>query len=340
MVKYNEFMDNAKKQLNEQMLTLFDIVISERKKYFEENPIIADKEKVKDIIKKYANINFSIVGAINLIPGPMGMLAIFPEITTSINNQLKMIYDISQAYGKDKLMNKELMAGIFLSSLGANGIGLLAMHGGKILVKRTSLRVFQKIAVILGTKLLQRTARALVAKYLPIIGAAAMAVWSRYTTKELGNYALKILENEIVHTDEEIQDVTVDTDYSVISNVTNLEINLDVLKIEALINLMKIDKEIHEKEIEYIQIILDSLDINKEIKESLLNNLTTNKTYDVDYNQFNQSIDLLLGLISDLVGLAKRDGKIRPEEKISLKKIAKILNISEQEIDELLVITN
>jgi len=57
-------------------------------------------------------------------------------------------------------------------------------------------------------------------------------------------------------------------------------------------------------------------------------------------NQFNQSIDLLLGLISDLVGLAKRDGKIRPEEKISLKKIAKILNISEQEIDELLVITN
>jgi len=337
MSKEKQVDTKAQNQLSEKIMELFDTVIDEREKHYQNNPVIPDRSKVEGIITKYANYNFGISGGIGLIPGPLGMLAAIPEIAMTIRNQLAMIYDIAHAYGKAKIMNKELMAGVFLASLGTKGIGILTMHGGKILVKRASLRVFQKIVQILGGKILQRAARAMIAKWLPLVGAAAMAVWSRYTTKELGNYAVKILDRDIVQKDDELKDILdIDTEYQVVSNETKLEINLDELKIQSLINLMKVDHEIHEKEIEFIEVLLLNMDLDKEIKDELRSNLKTKKTYDIDYSLFKESPDLSIGLLSDLIGLAKRDGNIHPLEKIYLKKVAKQIDISEGDLDELL----
>lgn len=339
MSKEKQIDSKTQSQLSEKLFGLFDTVFEEREKHYHDNPTKPDKSKVDDIISKYANYNFAISGGIGLIPGPLGMIAAIREIVMTIRNQLAMVYDIAHAYGKAKLMNKELMAGIFLASLGTKGIGVLTMHGSKILVKRASLKVFQKIVQILGGKILQRAARAMITKWLPIVGAAAMAVWSRYTTKELGNYAIKILERDIVQQDDELKDILdVETDYKVVSDETKLEINLDELKIQALINLMKIDNEVNEKEIECIETILANMEFDKETTHEFRANFKTKKSYEIDYSLFKQSPDLSIGLISDLVGLAKRDGKLHPAEKLFLKKVAKQLDISEQDLDELLTI--
>ncbi len=339
MNKTNEIENKAQSQLSEKIFNLFDSVIAEREKHFQEHPTKPDITKVEDIISKYANYNFGISGGIGLIPGPLGMIAAVPEIAMIIRNQFAMIYDIGHAYGKAKVMNKELMAGIFLASLGTKGIGVLTMHGSKIFVKRASLRVFQKMVQVLGGKILQRAARAMITKWLPIVGAAAMAVWSRYTTKELGNYAIKILEREIIQKEDEfIDSLVIDTEYQIISEDTKLEINLDELKIQALINLMKIDNEIHKKEIEFIETVISNVDLDETTIDELRQSFESKKISDIDYILFKQSPDLSIGLLSDLVGLAKRDGKLHPKEKLFLKNVAKQLEISEQDLDELLSI--
>ncbi len=248
-----------------------------------------------------------------------------------------MIYDIAQANGKEKLMNKELMLGIFLASLGTKGIGVLTMHGSKILVKRTSLRVFQKIVQILGGKILQRAAKAMITKWLPVVGAAAMAVWSRYTTKELGNYAVKILKRDIVQEKDELNDfIDTDQDYKLVSSETKLEVNLDELKVMSLVNLMKIDGEIHTQEIEFIEKIIENIEISETELQKIRANFKTKHIYDIDYLEFKQSPDLSIGLISDLIGLSKRDGKMHLNEKIFIKKVALQLDFSEQDIEEMI----
>ena len=85
-------------QLAEKMMGLFDLVVSDRSKYYQNNPDkVPDPASVPSIISSYGTTNMAITGGISLIPGPWGMAAAVPEVTLVIRNQLAMIYDIGMA---------------------------------------------------------------------------------------------------------------------------------------------------------------------------------------------------------------------------------------------------
>jgi uncharacterized protein (DUF697 family) len=71
-----------------------------------------------------------------------------------------------------------------------------------LLVKRASVRVIQRVIKWLGGKIAQRVLRALIAKWVPIIGAGAMAVWARQSTIGMGRQAAALLERDIRDEDE------------------------------------------------------------------------------------------------------------------------------------------
>lgn len=161
---------------------------------------------VDALIARCARDNATISGAAGLIPGPWGMVAVVPEIAAVIKNQIEMVYDIGVANGKEAQITKELLAGIVMSAIGTGATGLLVMHGSKVLVKRSSLRVFQKIVSMLAGKVTQQAVKASISKWLPIVGAAFMAWLSAHLTTKIGKLANEVFSKEIEISDVEVSE--------------------------------------------------------------------------------------------------------------------------------------
>lgn len=202
------FANTMQTKLAEGMMDVFDLVISDRSGHFAKHPDkIPDRRSVPSIISAYSVTNAAISGGASLIPGPWGMVAVVPEIVAVIRNQLAMIYDVGMAFGKSKVLTKELLAGVLITAMGASAGALLVMQGEKILVKRVALRAFQRIIEILAGRVTQQVLKSVISKWLPVVGAAALAVWSNYLTRQIGKKAIEIFEKEIVLSEDVVEEV-------------------------------------------------------------------------------------------------------------------------------------
>lgn len=184
--------------LHSALNSAFDYVIENRSDYYRKNPSnLPQLNSVSGLISSYTRNNAAISGGASLIPGPWGMAAVIPELTLVIRNQIQMVYDIGVANGKQAQLTKELLMGIFLTAMGSSAGSLLTIHGGKILVRRASLQVIQKIIAMLGGRVTQQVIKSTVSKWLPVVGAGAMAAWTGYMTKNIGEKANELFKLEI-----------------------------------------------------------------------------------------------------------------------------------------------
>lgn len=324
-------------QLAEKVIGSFDFVLSDRNKYYNEHPDkMPTPSSIPNIISSYAITNMAVSGSISLIPGPWGMAAAIPEVAILVRNQLAMIYEIGAAHGKTKVLNKELLAGVFLSAMGVSAGGLLAMHGGKVMVRRVALRVFQKIVSVLAGKVTQQMLKSLVSKWVPIAGAAAMAAWSNYSTRQIGKKAAEILANPIEVIEEESNDENIVAVATPTKSQETVEIvqNLLTLKIKALINLMKVDRQIKPEECGLIQLMIENSELDYETKIELANLMDGDARAHVDFALFAKEPDEVIGLLIDLIGLSKRDGEFHLAERIYIKQAGRLMGLSEGDINE------
>ena len=112
-------------------------------------------------------------------------------------HQIQMVYDIGVANGKQAQITKELLIGIFITAAGSSAGSMITIQGGKILVRRASLRVIQKLVAMLGGRITQQAAKSAISKWVPIIGAGAMATWTGYMTNNIGKKADELFKLDI-----------------------------------------------------------------------------------------------------------------------------------------------
>lgn len=197
-------IDNLQQQIEAQIEAALDDVLSSRLARHAANPAQRpERAHVEALVSTCAYKNAVISGGLSLVPGPWGMLAIVPEIGLVLANQVRMVVDIGVALGKERYLTKELVLGILLSTAGQVAIDVLVLHGSKVLVKRSSLRVLQRLVALLGGKITQRVLKAFVSKWLPLAGAVAMAVWTKRSTEAIGRQAIAILSKEIVFVEDD-----------------------------------------------------------------------------------------------------------------------------------------
>lgn len=348
-------LQEAQSQLSSKMFDLFDSVINDRRSYYQKNPHkIPSKSEIKTLIAAYSYKNAAITGALNLIPGPWGLLAIIPELILVIRNQLKLIYDIAAAHGQDEIMNRELLAGIFMSSLGLGTMGLLTIHGGTVLVKRSSLRIFQQIVASLGGRVTQKLLKQQIGRFLPGVGAVIMAVWSKYTTSSVGKKATEILRKKIEFSDEEVTQAEASADdvVEVVIEIdpiidpeldpANLDVDsnatqpLDLLKIKAVINLMKTGDQITQQDLDYVDSIIRTAAIDTETQHYLNELLQTSNKIDLDYSLFSSNPNHSLEILQSMIQFVKQRESIHITQKMYIKQVGKLLEFSDEDVAELL----
>jgi len=216
---------------------------------------------------------------------------------------------------------------------------LLVMHGSTVLVRRVSLRVFQRVIILMAGGVTQQMLKSMISKWLPIVGAAAMAAWSSYTTQQIGKKAADILAKHIEVETEEIGDECIMEGFSKAQpakseqRLTEAAPDFVSLKIKALINLMKVDKKITTEEQSYISTLIENVDIDSKVRIELENLMNVTGKIPVDFSLFAKEPDEAVGLLFDLIGLAKRDGEFHLSEKVYIKQAGKLMGISENDIE-------
>lgn len=351
----DKMSSKMQEKLTENLNDLFDQVIADRRKHYVENPReVPQRAEVNALINRWANTNALVAGAAGLVPGPWGMLAAVPEIMTVVRNQTKMIFDICVAMGQHRHITRELLVGVLLSSMGSGTGSLIAVQGGKLLVKRASLRVMQKIIAMLGGKVTQQLLKSMVGKWLPVVGAAAMAAWARYTTKKLGEEACELLSKEIVEGEEVVDEgeaeATVTQGASgaprnddlrpstvpvtrVGAIPDDLTGRVEIAKIRALINVMLADQEAVPEEVSFIHDLIDNSELPDTDKQAVRQVLAAGKRTQVDYGALSASPDDRAGLLFSMVALAKRDGVVHLAERLYIKQVAQQLGFSESDVN-------
>jgi uncharacterized membrane protein YebE (DUF533 family) len=324
-------------QITQKLEEAFDMVVKDKNKYYQQNPEkIPSPESIKSLISSVALTNSAISGGASLVPGPWGMLAVIPELILVIKNQIGLIYDIAAAHGQKELITRELLAEVFISGMGTTTGSVLVVHGSKVLIKRASLRVFQKLIALLGGKITQQALKSAISKWLPGVGAAAMAAWTNYMTRQIGKMANEIFSKEIEQNDavddiELIKPIEAETIKLGTSDKSN-----EFYKIQILTNLAKIDGNVDESEIKFIATLIEKSELTPDEKIELTSRILSTEKKHEGLDAIAASPDDSIALLADLTALAKIDDKFHITEKLYIKQVGKILNFSEADIEEVM----
>ena len=197
----------------EKLECLFSKVIFERNNGYSSNPK-PGVDDIDHIIRHYSSKCARISIGAQLIPGQWGVIQAVPEIVLGMKKQAEMIYDISAAYKKDKLMSPEMLAGILLYSSTGDGYGLLSHDGDKCILNENH-SLFELALNKVAKKIAKQILRSTLVRWLPGIGTVSQSLISGKVTRRIGASASDILsgEIEIVKNIETEADRSIDTDW-------------------------------------------------------------------------------------------------------------------------------
>jgi hypothetical protein len=121
-----------------------------------------------------------------------------PDLIQVWNIQRQMISDIAACYGKSAQMNRQMMVYcLFRHGAAMLARDILVRIGERMLLKRGSLRVIQKILQRIAVKVTQRVIGKSISRWVPVIGPLAVGGYSLLDTRSVGKTAIETFSREI-----------------------------------------------------------------------------------------------------------------------------------------------
>jgi hypothetical protein len=137
-------------------------------------------------------------GSLALPPGPLGWLTLLPELIAIWKIQGQMVSDIAAAYGHHAALGREQMMWCLFRHTAAQAFrDVVVRMGDRLVFRRMSYGVAQRVAKQVGVKLTQRTLSKGISRWLPVIGALGVGAYAYYDTGQVASTAIEMFESEI-----------------------------------------------------------------------------------------------------------------------------------------------
>jgi hypothetical protein len=147
-------------------------------------------------------------GSLALPPGPLGWLTLLPELIAIWKIQGQMVSDIAAAYGRHATLGREQMMWCLFRHTAAQAFrDLVVRMGDRLIFRRMSWSVAQRLAKQVGVKLTQRTLSKGVSRWLPVVGAIGVGAYAHYDTGQVASTAIEMFESEVTIEEEGDADV-------------------------------------------------------------------------------------------------------------------------------------
>lgn len=299
------------------------------------------------------------------IPGGLAMAATMPaDIAQYYWHVLVVAQKLGYLYGWPDLLDDKgqitegtrnvltLFVGVMFGAQAANKlVGEIAKRVSlqaakrlpqQALTKTVYYPVVKQVAKWIGVKMTKDTFGRGVGKAIPILGGVLSGAITAFSFKPMAEKLQKHLReempmmrslNENVFFDESnIEDATFEE-----QDMKEAPENLEKIKIQACINIAKIDFDFSQEEKDFITEMIDNSDeLRNREKKELLEQLNDEKLVDIDFNRLRGNILYATALLESLIAVVKVDNIVRPAEKIYLFKIAHDLGFDKETIKEML----
>lgn len=137
-------------------------------------------------------------GTLALPLGPAGWLTILPEMIAVWKIQAQLVADLAALHGKKASLTEEQMLYCLFKHTASQAFrDIVVRVGERVLVKRASLRVIQKLASAIGVKVTQRVVAKGVARWVPVIGALGVGAYAYYDTAQVARAAVDLFSRDI-----------------------------------------------------------------------------------------------------------------------------------------------
>jgi len=141
-------------------------------------------------------------GSLALPPGPLGWLTLLPELVAIWKIQAQMVSDIAAAYGRNASLGREQMLWCLFRHTAAQAFrDLVVQMGDRLVFRRMSYGVAQRVAKQIGVKLTQRTLSEGISRWLPVIGALGVGAYAYYDTGQVASTAIALFSGDVVMED-------------------------------------------------------------------------------------------------------------------------------------------
>ena len=138
-------------------------------------------------------------GSLALPPGPLGWLTLLPELIAIWKIQGQMVSDIAAAYGRHTTLGREQMLWCLFRHTAAQAFrDVVVQLGDRLVFRRMSHGVAQRVARQVGIKLTQRTVSEGLSRWLPVIGALGVGAYAYYDTGQVASTAIALFSRDVV----------------------------------------------------------------------------------------------------------------------------------------------
>jgi hypothetical protein len=161
---------------------------------------------VRELSRQAARRAALVSGGLALPPGPLGVLTLIPDLIAIWKIQAQLVADIAGARGRSGSLTREQMLYCLFRHAASQLLRDVVVRAGeRAIVHRLTVGALQSIAARLGVSLSQQLIAKSASRWVPGIGAAAVAAYAWWDTERVGRVADELFAQEVV-LDPEPQD--------------------------------------------------------------------------------------------------------------------------------------
>jgi hypothetical protein len=138
-------------------------------------------------------------GALALPPGALGMLTIIPDLIAIWRIQAQMVADIAGLYGRDmQLTRTHMVYCLFRHAASQLARDVVVRTGERLVLRQLSGGAMRSVLTSAGLNITQRVAGTAASRWVPLVGAAAVAGYAYFDTMQVAKTAFSLLETPML----------------------------------------------------------------------------------------------------------------------------------------------
>jgi uncharacterized protein (DUF697 family) len=164
-----------------------------------EAAVAAPQIAARALARKAATRAAALSGALALPPGVLGMLTVLPDLIAIWRIQAQLVSDIAGLYGKDmQLTRTHMLYCLFRHAATQLTRDFVVRAGERFVIRQLSGGALRSALTSIGLTVTQRVAGTAASRWLPVVGAAAVAAYAYYDTVQVGRTAVRMLESPLL----------------------------------------------------------------------------------------------------------------------------------------------
>ena len=159
-----------------------------------EHVVEAPEVAARALARRAAARAAAVSGTLALPPGFLGMLTVLPDLIAIWRIQAQMVSDIAGLYGRDmQLTRTHMLYCLFRHAASHLTRDFVVRAGERFVIRQLSGGALRSVLTGIGINVTQRLAGTAASRWLPVIGAAAVAAYAYFDTLQVAKTAMRML---------------------------------------------------------------------------------------------------------------------------------------------------